>query len=169
MRMISLIFLKRRNEFPALTPGIRVLKFISYILYICSALLWFFYSLFLDALLEKRIIEPHRKAAAMIISDIPVSGEDNLYLENRSVRENIMFGNIRATEEEYNRAYDTAMIDDKVYLSRSMKQRVTLARRLISNPKSIDLNKELSICDFLLIRDIEKNIKINYPEINLQE
>jgi ABC-type multidrug transport system fused ATPase/permease subunit len=101
------------------------------------------------------------------MADINFSGDDNVYLENRSVRENIMFGQIKATEEEYNRARDTALVDEEKYLSQSMKQRVTLARRLISNPEYIDIKKELSNCDVITIKMIIKNIRINYPEINI--
>jgi ABC-type lipopolysaccharide export system ATPase subunit len=117
--------------------------------------------------LQKRLISPLRETADLIQSESPFSGEDNIYLENRNVRENIMFGKIQATEEEYNRASDTALIDEKKYVSKSMKQRATLARRLITNPDYIDIKKELPDCDPITIKEIVKNIKINYPEIKI--
>jgi ABC-type molybdate transport system ATPase subunit len=129
--------------------------------------LWFAYSLFLDNLLQKRLITPLRETADLIQSESPFSGEDNIYLENRSVRENIMYGKIQATEEEYNRARDTALVDENAYISKSMKQRSALARRLISNPDYIDIKKELPDCDLITIKEIVKNIKINYPEIKI--
>jgi ABC-type transport system involved in cytochrome bd biosynthesis fused ATPase/permease subunit len=98
---------------------------------------------------------------------------ENGYIFNRSVKDNIMYGDLQATEEDFNRAFDTVLLskkllgEEKSYISDSDKEKIILARKLLTNPESIDLNKFLSGCDGITIKEIANNIKINYPETKI--
>ncbi|MDR0903936.1 MAG: hypothetical protein LBM59_04825 [Ruminococcus sp.] len=111
----------------------------------------------------------YRETLKLLESD-EINDGDRHYYFNRSLRENIMYGNLQASDEDYNRALDTinlperTLTGDEKYLSESDKQKIILARELLSSPENIDVNEILSRCDSITKRAILRNIKINYPE-----
>lgn len=88
---------------------------------------------------------------------------------NKSVRENIMYGNFHATDEEYRKVCDTVLIRDDEYLLESDKQKIALARVLLFAPKEIIIANGLDACDNITKKRIINNIKRNYPDIILGE
>ena len=96
-------------------------------------------------------------------------------LFSRSVKENILFGNNEATEEELERAIDLAafrkdlemlpegletLVGEKgVALSGGQKQRISIARALIKNPEILILDDSLSAVDAKTEKRIIDNIR----------
>jgi hypothetical protein len=119
----------------------------------------------LTALLEKQA-----GAETLIEADLPVSDG---YFAHRSPRENILYGDIRASEEDLRRACDTVLLDrgrlsrENPYISEADRQKISLARALISAPARLNLFDALSACDNLTVLTIIKNIGGNYPDITL--
>jgi hypothetical protein len=105
-------------------------------------------------------------------SDIP-DGDKYFYF-NRSFRENICYGNLQASEEDYRRALDTInlperpLTGDEKYLSDSDKKKAVLARMLLFSPAELNINEILTHFDSVTKLKIYHNIKINYPEINIK-
>lgn len=100
--------------------------------------------------------------------------QDN-FLFSRTVRENILFGQDGATEEDLERAIDLAafrkdleMLPDRletlvgekgVALSGGQKQRISIARALIKNPEVLILDDSLSAVDAKTEKRIIDNIR----------
>jgi ATP-binding cassette, subfamily B, multidrug efflux pump len=100
--------------------------------------------------------------------------QDN-FLFSRTVRENILFGQDGATEEDLERAIDLAsfrkdleMLPDRletlvgekgVALSGGQKQRISIARALIKNPEILILDDSLSAVDAKTEKRIIENIR----------
>jgi ATP-binding cassette, subfamily B, multidrug efflux pump len=100
--------------------------------------------------------------------------QDN-FLFSRTVRENILFGQDGATEEDLERAIDLAsfrkdleMLPDRletlvgekgVALSGGQKQRISIARALIKNPEILILDDSLSAVDAKTEKRIIDNIR----------
>ena len=96
-------------------------------------------------------------------------------LFSRSVKENILFGNNAATEEELEKAIDLAafrkdlemlpegletLVGEKgVALSGGQKQRISIARALIKNPEILILDDSLSAVDAKTEKRIVDNIR----------
>jgi hypothetical protein len=144
------------------------------------------------------------KEALKLLESGKIPDGDLYYYFNRSFRANIMYGNLQASEEDYNRALDTInlperpLTGDEDYLSDSDKKKAVLARMLLSysesyespespesseNPESYDspesaeslesreslyIDGILDRCDGVTKLKIYRNIKINYPEINIK-
>jgi tetratricopeptide (TPR) repeat protein len=115
----------------------------------------------------------YKEALKLLESDIIPDGDKYFYF-NRSFRENIMYGNLQASEEDYRRALDTInlperpLTGDEKYLSDSDKKKAVLARMLLFSPAELDINEILTHCDSVTKLKIYHNIKINYPEINIK-
>ncbi|MDR0975008.1 MAG: hypothetical protein LBL80_04895 [Ruminococcus sp.] len=138
----------------------------------------FFVSVTVDIFFNSAIIrnissgKQYRETLKLLETD-EITGGNVYYYFNRTVRENIMYGNLQASEEDYNRALDTValperpIIEDSKYLSESDKQKIVLARLLISNPPELKINDILTHCDSYTKQKILYNIMINYPEITI--
>ncbi|WP_019153391.1 ABC transporter ATP-binding protein [Robertmurraya massiliosenegalensis] len=97
------------------------------------------------------------------------------FLFSKSVKENILFGKIGATEEELNKAIELAdfkkdlemlpegletLVGEKgVALSGGQKQRISIARALIKNPEILILDDSLSAVDAKTEQKIIENIR----------
>lgn len=96
-------------------------------------------------------------------------------LFSKSVRENILFGNSKASEEEFEAAIDFAdfrkdiknlpqeletMIGEKgISISGGQKQRISIARAIIKEPEILILDDSLSAVDALTEKNIIERIK----------
>jgi ATP-binding cassette subfamily B protein len=96
-------------------------------------------------------------------------------LFSKSVKENILFGNSQATEEELEKAIDLSalrkdlemlpegletLVGEKgVALSGGQKQRISIARALIRNPEILILDDSLSAVDAKTEKKIIENIR----------
>ncbi|NHM31782.1 ABC transporter ATP-binding protein [Neobacillus terrae] len=130
---------------------------------------------------------PHGKGAVSI-SDIPIQDQElnqvrgwvgyvpqDHVLFSKSVKENILFGNKNATEEELQRAIDLSafrkdlemlpegletLVGEKgVALSGGQKQRISIARALIKDPEILILDDSLSAVDAKTEKRIIDNIR----------
>jgi ABC-type transport system involved in cytochrome bd biosynthesis fused ATPase/permease subunit len=126
----------------------------------------------MNALIIRSITSDNKyKETLKLLESGEISDGDIYYYFNRSFRDNIMYGNLQASEEDYRRALDTINLPerplsgDEDYLSDSDKQKAVLARMLLSNPEILDISEILTRCDSITKRKIYVNIKINYPEI----
>ncbi len=87
----------------------------------------------------------------------------NIFLFNGSIRDNIAYGNLNATDEEIQKAaedafaldfildfeegFDTKVGERGVMLSGGQKQRISIARTLLSNPEILILDEATSALD----------------------
>ena len=127
-------------------------------------------------------------AGTLAISDVPIEDQpleevrswigyvpQDHVLFSRSIRENILFGNRDAGEDELERAIDSAafrkdlrnlpegletMVGEKgVSLSGGQKQRISIARALIKDPEILILDDSLSAVDAKTEQRIIENIR----------
>jgi ABC-type transport system involved in cytochrome bd biosynthesis fused ATPase/permease subunit len=139
----------------------------------------FFVAISIDVIFNTLIIrnissgKDYKEILKLLESDIIPDGDKYFYF-NRNFRDNIIYGNLQASEEDYRRALDTINLPerplsgDENYLSDSDKKKAVLARMLLSNPEELDINEILTHCDSVTKLKIYHNIKINYPEINIK-
>jgi ABC-type multidrug transport system fused ATPase/permease subunit len=136
----------------------------------------FFLAISLDVIFNNLIIRnissgKDYKEILKLLESNDIPDGDKYFYFNRSFRDNIMYGNLQASEEDYRRALDTINLPerplsgDEEYLSESDKKKAVLARMLLSNPAELDINEILTHCDSVTKLKIYHNIKINYPEI----
>ncbi|MDR0986686.1 MAG: hypothetical protein LBL98_03180 [Ruminococcus sp.] len=138
----------------------------------------FFVAITVDVLFAVGIIrsfssdKEFKEEIKLLESEEETSG-DRYYYFNRSLRDNIMCGNLRASEEDYNRALDTINLperpinDNNTYISESDKQKIVLARMLLSKRADAPINAILNHCDSVTKLKILQNIYRNYPEIKI--
>ncbi|MEO6728763.1 MAG: ABC transporter ATP-binding protein [Candidatus Dojkabacteria bacterium] len=132
----------------------------------------------------------------ILIDGTPIEDfdNDNLYSQmgmvfqdsiifNTTVRENIAFRSDELSEEQINKAIETAELKDFVdslpkgldtkisergsSLSGGQKQRLTLARALVLNPKILLLDDFTARVDINTEKKIFANLKKNYPEVTV--
>ncbi|MGI3099888.1 ABC transporter ATP-binding protein [Companilactobacillus alimentarius] len=99
------------------------------------------------------------------------------FLFSTNIRDNVRFANIEASQEEVEKAsrvadldtdiekmpngYDTQVGELGVSLPGGQKQRLAIARAILSNPKLLILDDSLSAVDFKTERNIEQRIAQN--------
>jgi hypothetical protein len=111
----------------------------------------------------KKAFNKHRQTTIETLENRDYNNPDTIYILNRTLKENIMYGNLQAADEDYRLVLDTVMLaGEYTYYSKSDKERVALARDLISKPAEITV--ALPACDSLTRRQIAENIERNYPE-----
>lgn len=105
------------------------------------------------------------------------------FLFNATIKENILFANTNATEEELNRIIKISCVDEiinklpdgintligenGIKLSGGERQRVGVARALIRNPKLLLLDEATSALDNVTEKKMMDNIKHNYPDLTI--
>lgn len=105
------------------------------------------------------------------------------FLFNATIKENIMFANVNATEEELNKIIKISCVDEiinklpdgintligenGIKLSGGERQRVGVARALIKNPKLLLLDEATSALDNVTEKKMMDNIKENYKDLTI--
>jgi hypothetical protein len=115
-------------------------------------------------LATRRWFAAERKSVLLLLEKGESS--DINYVFDRPLIDNVRYGDLQASDEECKLALDTVMLAAEYnYYSASDKERITLAREMISKPETINLAMEM--CDCLTRRQIAENIEMNYPEIKI--
>jgi hypothetical protein len=141
----------------------------------------FIFSNIVDIIFDRVIVnrlsamKQYKKVLRLLESDNTDNNAfDDGFIFNRSVKDNIMYGDLRAADEDFRRAVDTALLDiplldtPPLYLTASDRQKIILARTLLTNPTDINPDKILSDCDGITKLEIIQNIQINYSEIKIK-
>ncbi|WP_062356846.1 ABC transporter ATP-binding protein [Bacillus kwashiorkori] len=137
----------------------------------------------------KQLLKEYPKAKGeLLLADTPIEQQTNehvrswigyvpqdQFLFSRSIKENILFGNEKATDNELENAIKLAAIDQDIHflpnglhtlvgekgvaLSGGQKQRISIARALIKDPEVLILDDALSAVDAKTEAKIIKNLK----------
>lgn len=105
------------------------------------------------------------------------------FLFNATIKENIMFANLNASEKELEKVIKISCVDEiinklpnglntligenGIKLSGGERQRVGVARALIRNPKLLLLDEATSALDNVTEKKMMDNIKNNYPDLTI--
>lgn len=117
-----------------------------------------------------------------LLTNIHLVYQSNMLFKG-TIRENLLWGNINATEEEINRALNASLAAEIVNklpeglnspveqtaknFSGGQKQRLALARSLLRNPKVLVLDDSLSAIDTVNENKIKENLRKYYPDLTL--